>query len=34
MIQEAHAAAAGSTTQILNAAQDEISVAVSAVFGN
>ncbi len=32
-IQQAHAAAAGSTTQIAAAAQDEVSAAISAVFG-
>lgn len=34
VIQEAHTAAAGSTMQIASAAQDEISVAVSAAFGD
>lgn len=33
-IQQANAVAAGSTTQILPVAQDEVSAAVSALFGN
>lgn len=33
-IQQAYAVAAGSTTQILPAAQDEVSAAISVLFGN
>ncbi|MGO9183264.1 PE family protein, partial [Mycobacterium sp.] len=33
-IGEANAAAAGSTTQVVAAAQDEVSAAISALFGN
>ncbi len=32
-LQQAHATAAGSTTSILPAAQDEVSAAISALFG-